>query len=118
MKNTKRAERLKMEARMAIWDAIEDLNSQWISAEGTEAAEIKKNIDTLLSQLDELRRQSLKKLDESEEVANTIAKLRKIARDIDDEADKIENVTDALAKGSKLVAQAEKIMKGILKLLA
>jgi exonuclease VII small subunit len=107
-----------MEARMAIWDAIEDLHTQWISADGVEADEIKKNIDTLLSLLDELRRQSLKELDESEEVANTIAELRKIARDIDDEADTIESVTDALEKGAKLAAAAEKIIKGILKLLA
>ena len=117
MSVTQRAVRLRIDIRLAILENIVTLSRQLNTAlEKNNLDEVKRiqtNINKLHDQLDELSKFSLDSLEESDEVKKTIKKLRKSADDLEEEADKITDLTSALKKGARIVQKAAKIIAAL-----
>ena len=117
MSVTQRAVRLRIDIRLAILENIVTLSRQLNTAlEKNNLDEVKRiqtNINKLHDQLDELSKFSLDSLEESDEVKKTIKKLRKSADDLEEEADKISDLTSALKKGARIVQKAAKIIAAL-----
>lgn len=117
MSVTQRALRLKINIRLAILENIATLSRQLNTAlEQNNIDEVKRiqtNINKLHDQLDELSMISLEGLEESDEVKKTIKKLRKSTDDLEEEADKITDLTSALKKGARIVQKAVKIIAAL-----
>ena len=116
-----RAQRLKIDVRLAVLENITALNRQRKAAiqagDVNEVNAIQQSIDDLHEQLDDLAFISLEALEESPEVRNTIADLRGAAETLEDEADNIRTIADAMEKGASIVDQTTKIVgqfKGLL----
>ena len=109
-----RAQRLKLDTRLAILDNITALNRQRKAAiqagNADQVSTIQASIDALHDQLDDLSFLSLEALEDSPELRQTIAELRGAADNLEDEADTIKTVADALAKGAQIIDQAAKIV--------
>ncbi len=114
MPATDRAQRLKLDTRLAILDNITALNRQRKAAiqEGNadHVNAIQQSIDALHDQLDDLAFISLETLEDSPAVRQTITELRGAADKLEDEADTIKTVADALQKGAQIIDQSAKII--------
>ena len=119
---TTRAERLKMNTRLAILDNIAALRKQRkearIQGKFEQAGEIQELIEKLLDQLDDMDAIALARLEDSKEVKQVIKDLRKAADELEDAASKITDIASALTKGAEILATAEKVVKGLAKLAA
>lgn len=109
-----RAERLRIDARLAILENVKALSRQLDTAlKGNEIAsakQIQSNISALHDQLDELSQISLDALEDSDEVKQTITQLRHSADDLEDEADTIIDIANALKKGAEIVQKGTAIV--------
>ena len=113
MSATQRANRLRMEIREAIHQNILALRRQskkeGVTEEDTD--HIDRKINDLLDQLDELSQISLYELENSEEVKKTVYELTRLSDDLEDEANEIKNLDDALGKGAGIVQKVTKIIQ-------
>ncbi len=114
MAATDRAQRLKLDTRLAILDNITALNRQRKAAiqagNADQVNTIQESIYALHDQLDDLAFISLETLEDSPAVRQTITELRGAADKLEDEADTIETVADALQKGAQIIDQTAKII--------
>ena len=114
MPATDRAQRLKLDTRLAILDNITALNRQRKAAiqagNADQVNAIQESIDALHDQLDDLAFISLETLEDSPAVRQTITELRGAADKLEDEADTIKTVADALQKGAQIIDQTAKII--------
>ncbi len=121
MSATERADRLRIDTRLACLENIKVLSRQLTVAleqnKKEEAVEIQGHIGALLNVLDELSQLSLQLLEDSQEVKDAIKGLRGVAEDLEDEADNIESVAKALERGAEIVAKATGIIAGVRRLL-
>lgn len=109
-----RAQRLKIDSRLAILDNITALNMQRKAARQAGQADVVKaianEVDILHDQLDELSFISLRILEDSDVVKGAIKDLRAAVAELEDEADTITNIATALNKGAKIVDQGAKLI--------
>lgn len=112
---TDRAQRLKIDTRLAVFENINALQRQRkaaIQAGDAAAVEsIQADIDVLHERLDDLSFLSLEALEDSRALRRTIAQLKRAADALEDEADNIKTVADALEKGAKVIDQTVKIIE-------
>ncbi len=111
---TDRAQRLMIDTRLAILENITALNRQRKAAiqagNAAQLAAIRESVDTLHDLLDDLSFISLRMLDDSPAVRQTIAELRGAADKLEDEADNIKTVADALQKAAEIIDQTVQII--------
>ena len=109
-----RAQRLKLDARLAIMDNITALNRQRKAAIQAGNADqmnaIQDSINELQDHLDDLSFISLQALEDSPAVKQVISELRGAAEALEDESETIKSVADAMEKAAKIVSQAAKIV--------
>lgn len=114
MAPTDRAQRLKIDTRLAILENITALNRQRKAAlhagDADAVTDIQESIDHLHDELDNLSFLSLETLEDSAELRQAITQLRGAADALEDEADNIKTVADALEKGAKILDQTAKII--------
>ncbi len=114
MDATDRAQRLKLDTRLAILDNITALNRQRKAAiqagNAGQMNAIQDSINAQHDQLDDLSFISLKTLEDSPAVKKTLTKLRGAADKLEDEADNIKTVADALQKAARIIDQTAKII--------
>jgi hypothetical protein len=114
MTTSERAQRLRIDTRLAILDDISALNKQRKAAiqagQRDEAESIQDIIEDLNDRLDDMSMLSLEALDNSDGVRNTIRALRTATDKLEDEADNITDVASALQKGAEIAQQASGII--------
>jgi methyl-accepting chemotaxis protein len=114
MTTSERAQRLRIDTRLAILDDISALNKQRKAAiqagQGNEADRIQDIIEDLNDRLDDLSMLSLEALDKSDAVRNAIRDLRTATDQLEDEADNITDVASALQKGAEIAQQSSGII--------
>lgn len=109
-----RAQRLKIDARLAILDNVSALNRQRKAAvqagNSDQMIEIQSSIDSLYDQLDELSFLSLGALENSRELKQIISDIRSDTDQLEDEAETILNVADAIREGAKIISQTAEVI--------
>ena len=112
---TMRVERLKIDVRLVILETIRSLRVQRNAARKKKqfdiAAEIQEQVEKLLDQLDVMSGIALRLVENSPEVKKVINDLRKATEELEDEADKITDITNALTKGAEILSKVEKGVK-------
>lgn len=115
MAPTDRAQRLKIDMRLAIFENIIALQRQRRAAiqarDGDAADAIQLSIDALHDELDDLSFLSLEALEDSDELRRTIAELKQAADALEDEADTITTVAEALEKGARIIDRTVQVIE-------
>ena len=102
---------LKLRVRTVIWNCIEELQEQFnASKDDDERERIDAEIKEFMGQLSVLRAQSLQALHDSHEVRQAVAEIESITEELNDEADNVNTVEDALNRGAAMVEKATKVV--------
>ena len=102
---------LKLNVRAAIWNCVEELQEQFNSStDDHKRDKINAEIATLMAQLSVLRAQSLQALHDSDEVRQAVAEIKSITKELNDEADNVKTVEDALNRATAMVEKATNVV--------
>lgn len=114
MTASERAQRVRIDCRLAIMEDLAALNRQRkaaVQADNADAvARLQATIDTLNDRLDDLSMISVEALEDSEAVRTAIRDLRAAADDLEDAAATITDIALALEKGAAIVDKATEVV--------
>lgn len=117
MSNITRSERLQTNVREDLLETVKDLNSKRKEAKEAGNQDLANQyfdkIEEALDKLDELSEIGLQELDDSQEVADALKKLGKIAESLEKRAAEMKHVHDKLQKATKVISEATKFVTGL-----
>jgi len=117
MSNTTRAERLQTNVREDLLETLKDLNSERKKAKEAGNQDLANQyfdtIEETLDKLDELSEIGLQQLNDSQEVADALKKLGKIAESLEKRAAEMKQAQDKLQKATKVISEATKFVTGL-----
>ena len=117
MSNTTRAERLQTNVREDLLETLKDLNSERKKAKEAGNQDLANQyfdkIEEALDKLDELSEIGLQQLNDSQEVADALKKLGKIAESLEKRAAEMKQAQDKLQKATKVISEATKFVTGL-----
>lgn len=117
MSNITRAERLQTNVREDLLETVKDLNSERKKAKEAGNQDLANQyfdkIEETLDKLDELSEIGLQQLNDSQEVADALKKLGKIAESLEKRAAEMKHAQDKLQKATKVISEATKFVTGL-----